>query len=190
MSILSTITVLPSKLVTICSYFLLYLIKSDAIPIIPFSWPFIFSIFLPFTDVIGKNDALPKLFFLKCSTSFFASSSVSVTIFWRLAPKHISIAVWYSSGTSIIFASTPCIPFPNSLMFSQSFKSNLTLFIYPSFSLSVSSKNFSLASFILFSLWYALILFSYKAIFLSASSFLVFISSNFFTILFLLLSIS
>ena len=158
--ILSTTTVLPNKLRIICSYFLLYFTKSDAIPMYPFSFPFILSNFLPFTDVIGKNDALPKLFFLKCSTNFFASSSVSVTIFWRLAPRHISIAVWYSSGTSIMFASTPCIPFPNSFIFSQSFKSDFTLFIYPSFSFSVSIRNLNLDSFILISLILAFILFS------------------------------
>ena len=151
-SMLSTITVLPNKFNTICSYFLLNLTMSDAIPTTPFSCPFILSSFLPLTDVIGKNDALPKLFFLKCCTNFFASSSVSVTIFCRLAPKHISIAVWYSSGTSIILAKTPCIPFPSSLIFSQSFNNDFTLFIYPSFSFSVSIKNFNLDSFILISL--------------------------------------
>ena len=75
------------------SYFLLYLIKSEAIPITPVFLPFILSNFFPFTDVMGKNDALPKLFFLKCSISFFAVSSFSVTIFCKLLPKHISIAV-------------------------------------------------------------------------------------------------
>ena len=127
MSILSTITVLPSKFNIICSYFLLNFTKSDAIPITPLSFPFIFSNFFPLTEAIGKNDALPKLFFLKCSTSFFASSSVSVTMFCKLAPKHISIAVSNSSGTSIIFAKTPCIPFPKSFMFSQSFNRDFTL---------------------------------------------------------------
>ena len=74
---LSTITVLPNKLYTICSYFLSYLTKSDAIPTTPFI-PFVttLSIFLPLTEVTGKNDALPKLLSLKCLTSFFASSSV------------------------------------------------------------------------------------------------------------------
>ena len=80
-SIVSTITVLPSKFNIICSYFLLYFTKSDAIPITPFSFPLILSNFLPLTDEIGKKDALPKLFFLRCSTNFLASSSVSVTIF-------------------------------------------------------------------------------------------------------------
>ena len=189
-SILSTITVLPNKLVIICSYFLLYFIRSDAIPITPWLFPFILSNFLPWTEDIGKNDALPKLFFLKCSTNLFASSSVSVTMFCKLIPKHISIAVWYCSGTSIIFASTPFIPFPNSFTFSQSNKRFFTLLTYPSFSFSVSIKNFKRDSFILISLWYACILLSYNFIFLSASSFLEFISSKFFTILFLLLSIS
>lgn len=78
----STITVLPNKLNIISSYFLFTLIRSEAIPITP-SIPLvlILSNFFPFTDVIGKKVALPKLFFLKCSTNFFASSSVSVTIF-------------------------------------------------------------------------------------------------------------
>ena len=128
-SIVSVITVLPSKFKIICSYFLSYFTKSEAIPITPFSFNFAFSSFLPFTDVIGKNDALPKLFFLKCSIKFLASSSVSVTMFCKLAPKHISIAVSNSSGASIIFARTPCIPFPSSFMFSQSFNNDLTLFI-------------------------------------------------------------
>ena len=39
------------------------------------------STLFPFTEAIGKKDALPKLFFLKCSISFLASSSVSVTMF-------------------------------------------------------------------------------------------------------------
>ena len=93
LSILSTITVLPSKLIIICSYFLSNFIKSDAIPITPFSFPFILSSFFPLTDAIGKNDALPKLFFLKCSTNLFASCSVSVTMFCKDIPKLISIAV-------------------------------------------------------------------------------------------------
>ena len=161
-SILSTITVLPNKFNIICSYFLSYLIKSEAIPINPFSCPFIFSNFFPLTDEIGKKVPLPKLFFLICSTSLFASSSVSVTIFCKLAPKHISIAVCTSSGTSITFANTPCIPFPNSLIFSQSFRSIFTLLIYPSFSFSVSIKNFNLESLILISLDSMFILLSYS----------------------------
>ena len=79
--ILSTTTVLPNKFNIICSYFLLNFTKSDAIPITPIFLPLIFSNFLPLTDVIGRNDALPKLFFLKYSINLFASSSVSVTMF-------------------------------------------------------------------------------------------------------------
>ena len=155
--ILSTITVLPNKFNIICSYFLLYVTISEAIPITPIFLPFIFSNFFPFTEDIGKNDALPKLFVRKCSINFFASSSVSVTIFCRLAPKHISIAVSYSFGTEIIFASTPCIPFPSSFVFSQSNNNCFTLFIYPSFSFSVSTKKscldfFILNSFVLFTI--------------------------------------
>jgi len=148
-SMLSTITVLPNKLYIICSYFLLYFTSSDAIPIIPDLFPFILSIFFPFIDVIGKNDALPILFFLKYSTNFFASCSVSVTIFCSAIPKLISMAVCNSSGTSIRFANTPSIPFFNSGLFSQSFSSVFTLLVYPSFSFSVSIKNFCLDSFIL-----------------------------------------
>ena len=148
----STITVLPSKFNTICSYLLWYFTKSEATPITP-SIPLclIFSIFLPFTDVIGKNDALPKFPFLKNSINFLASSSVSVIIFWSAAPKHISIAVSYSFGVEIKFAKTPCIPFFKVAFFSHSISKFLTLFVYPSFSFSVSIKNLSLESFILVS---------------------------------------
>jgi len=189
-SMLSTITVLPSKFKMICSYFLLYFIRSDAIPITPLSLPFILSNFLPLTDEIGKNDALPKLFFLKCSTNLFASVSVSVTIFWRLAPKHISIAVCKSSGTSIIFAKTPFIPLPSSLIFSQSLSNDFTLLIYPSFSFSVSIKNFNLDSFILISLDKIFILLSNNLIFWFASSLCFATSFNEFWALFFLFSIS
>ena len=158
-------------------------------PITPVFFPFIFSIFLPFTAVIGKNDALPKLFFLKCSTNFLASSSVSVTIFCKLAPKHISIAVSYSLGTEIIFANTPCIPFPSSLIFSQSNNSDFTLLIYPSFSFSVSTKKLYLDCFILISFVLLTICKSYSFILLFISCFLLSISSIAFNILFLSASI-
>ena len=85
--------------------------------------------FFPFTELIGKNDALPKLLALKYSINFFASCSVSVTIFCKLAPNAISIAVSYSFGTAIKFAITPYIPLFNSLFFSQSNNNCFTLFI-------------------------------------------------------------
>ena len=128
-SILSTITVLPNKLNIICSYFLLYFIKSDATPIIPLLFPLILSIFFPFIEVIGKKEALPILFFLKCSTNFFASCSVSVTIFCNAIPKLISIAVCKFSGTSIRLANTPSTPFFNATLLSQSFNNVFTLFV-------------------------------------------------------------
>ena len=81
-SMLSTITVLPSKFNIISSYFLSTFTKSAAIPITPPKLFFIsLSTLFPFTEAIGKKEALPKLFFLKCSISFLASSSVSVTMF-------------------------------------------------------------------------------------------------------------
>ena len=82
LSMSSTITVLPNKFNIIPSYFLSHFTKSDAIPITP-SIPFelIPVIFCPLTELIGRKDALPSLFSLKYSTSFFASFSVSVTIF-------------------------------------------------------------------------------------------------------------
>ena len=78
----STTTVLPSKFKIIPSYFLSKSIKSDATPTIP---DIPVSLYLPslvpFTDVIGKNDALPNLLSFKNFTNFLASSSVSVTMF-------------------------------------------------------------------------------------------------------------
>ena len=88
-----------------------------------------FSNFFPFTVDIGKNDALPRLFFLKCSTNFLASCSVSVTTFCNAAPSVISIAVSYSFGVFNILAKTPCRPFLNELSFSQSKSKFFTLLI-------------------------------------------------------------
>ena len=140
-SIFSTITVLPNKFKIICSYFLSYFIKSDAKPKTPWMLPFIFSGLFPWIFEIGKNDALPRLFFLKCSINLFASCSFSVTIFWRLAPNAISIAVSRFCGTSISSANAPFTPFPSSFVFSHSNSKALTLLWYPSFSFSVSTKN-------------------------------------------------
>ena len=129
-SIFSTIKVLPRRLSTICSYLLLHLTKSDATPITPsVLFLIILSNFLPLIDETGKKDALPNLFFLKCSTNFLASSSVSVTMFWRACPKHISIAVSYFLSTEIRFAKTPFIPFPSPGFFSQSTSIDFTLLI-------------------------------------------------------------
>ena len=82
---------------------------------------------LPFTDEIGKNDALPKLFLRKCSTNFFAVCSLSVTIFWRTPPRAISIAVWYLLSTEIKFAKTPSTPDLREEFLSQSNNKDLTL---------------------------------------------------------------
>ena len=62
----STITVLPNKFNIIPSNFLSQSTKSAATPTIP-SIPlsFIFDSFVPFTEDIGKNDALPNLLSLK-----------------------------------------------------------------------------------------------------------------------------
>ena len=54
-------------------------------------------------------------------------------------------------GVEIKFAKTPCTPFFRILSFSQSKSKLFTLFVYPSFSFSVSCKNFCLESFILIS---------------------------------------
>ena len=103
------------------SYFLSVCISFAAMPITP-CFPFVtsLSIVFPFTDEIGKNDALPKLFCLKNSINFFASSSVSVTMFCKVWPSTISIAVWYSSGTVIRFAKTPLTPLFSFASFSHS----------------------------------------------------------------------
>ena len=110
-------------------------------------------------------------------------------MFCKLAPKHISIAVSYSLGTEIIFANTPCIPFPSSFIFSQSSNSDFTLLIYPSFSFSVSTKKLYLDCFILISFVLFTICKSYSLILLSISCFLLSISSIAFNILFLSASI-
>ena len=187
--ILSTITVLPSKFNIICSYFLSKLIKSEAIPITPTFLPFIASSFFPFTELIGKNDALPKLLALKYSINFFASCSVSVTIFCKLAPNAISIAVSYSFGTAIKFAITPYIPLFNSWSFSQSNNNCFTLFIYPSFSFSVSTKKLCLEVFILNSFVKLFICSSNCFNFVVISSLCFSLFSNSFKTLFLLFSI-
>ena len=181
---LSVITVLPNKFCIIFSYFLSYFTRFDASAITPFSFfillaPYnfpsssiIFSNTLPFIDEIGKNDARPKLFLRKSSIMFLASFSFSVTMFWMLAPKHISIATWYLGSVEIMFASTPQIPLLNSGFFSHTFIISLTDLIYPSFSLSVSNKKLCLETFILFSstrFW----------IFVSYSEFFIWISFDF-----------
>jgi len=125
------------------------LTRSAATPITPGNFPFILSILLPLIEVIGKKDALPILFALKWFTNFFATSSLSVTIFCSIPPKVISIAVSYFLSTEIKFAIIPCTPLFKSAFLSQSVNNNLTAFAYPSFSFSVSIKNFCLESFIL-----------------------------------------
>ena len=175
----STNTVLPSKFKIIPSYSLSVFISFAAIPITPWV-PFVISlsIFLPFTDDIGKNDALPKLFCLRYSINFFASSSVSVTIFWSVCPSTVSIANWYSFETVIRFAKTPLTPLFSLLFFSHSISIDFTALEYPSFSFSISLKNFCLESFILNSDVKLFIFSSYSAIFKFASSLFTFIVSN------------
>ena len=151
---------------------------------------FIFSIFFPFTDVIGKNDALPMLFFLRYSINFFASFSVSVTMFCSAPPNAISIASPYFFSTSIILLSTPSTPFAKSLFFSHSIRSVFTLLVYPSFSFSVSFRNFSLDSFILYSDNIVFILSSYSFIFFVLSSLCFDACSSFADISFFWFSIS
>ena len=172
-------------------YFLSAFTSSAAMPITP-SIPleFTFSIFFPWTDEIGKKLALPKLFLRKCSINFFASVSVFVTIFCIAWPKHISIAVSYFLSTEIRLASTPSTPAFNSLFCSHASSKDLTLFIYPSLSRSVSIKNLHLESFILYSA-VSLFIFSSKSfITAKASSFWAFISVRVLTALFLVFSIS
>ena len=84
---------------------------------------------MPLTAEIGKKVTLPKLFFLKYSINFFASCSVSVTTFWRLAPKLISIATSYSFFTFNRFATTSCNPFLSSGFISADLSNDLTLFV-------------------------------------------------------------
>ena len=105
-------------------------------------------------------------------------------------PKHISIAVSYFLSTEIKLAKTPSTPLFRLESFSQANSKDLTLFIYPSLSFSVSCKNLHLDSFILYSAVKLLILLSYSLIAFIAFSFLSFISSSFFIALFLVLSIS
>ena len=147
-SISSTTTVRPNKLKIICSYSFLHFTKSEAIPITPSIFVSL-SNFLPWTEAIGKNDALPKLFVLKYSIIFLASCSVDVTTFCNACPKHISIAVSYSFSTEIKFAKTPWIPLFKFESLSHATNKDLTVLLYPSFSFSVSIKNWCLACFIL-----------------------------------------
>ena len=151
---------------------------------------FILSNFLPLTADIGKNDALPILFFLRCSTNFFASFSVSVTMFCNAPPNAISMANPYFLSTSIKLLKTPFTPFDNSAFFSQSSRRVFTLLVYPSFSFSVSFKNLSLDSFILYSDNIKFILSSYSFIFFILSSLFFVASSNCDNVSFLLFSIS
>ena len=53
--------------------------------------------------------------------------------------------------TEIKLAKTPCIPFLKSEFLSASSSNIFILLVYPSFSFSVSTKNFNLDSFILYS---------------------------------------
>ena len=188
-SILSTITVLPSKFKIIFSYFLSAFTKSDATPIIPSVLVNLLMLF-PLIDEIGKNDARPNLLLLKNSISFFASWSVSVTIFCIAAPNDLSIAVWYLESVEMIFASTPLIPFFNDGLLSHAINISFTDFMYPSFSFSVSTKKLYLDVVILFLSVKSAINSSYFFVLLSISSFLFCISSSAFLFLFLSISIS
>jgi len=82
------------------------------------------------------------------------------------------------------------MPFLRLASWSQPSNKDFTLLTYPSFSLSVSCKNFNLDSLILYSEERLLISLSYFFTLFSASSFLLIIASNCFAASFLLLSIS
>ena len=151
---------------------------------------FIFSNFLPCIAEIGKKLALPKLFFLKYSINLLASFSSCVTMFCIVAPKHISIAVSYSLLVEIRLAKAPYTPLFKFESFSHANNKDFTLFMYPSFSFSVSCKNFNLEFFILYSSESLFILSSNSFILAIASSFFVFVSLSLLIALFLTLSIS
>ncbi len=82
---LSTTTTLPKKLSIIPLYKESTFTKSEAIPIKPFwffsSFKMLSSKYLPLTEEMGRNVALPIWFFFKNSMALLASSSVLVTIF-------------------------------------------------------------------------------------------------------------
>ena len=89
-----------------------------------------------------------------------------------------------------MFAKTPCIPFFRLASLSQSSNRDLTLLIYPSFSFSMSLKNFNFESFILNSVESVFILSWYSFDFAILASLFSFIASNFLLASFLLASIS
>ena len=112
LSILSTTRILPRRYFARFSYSNEILTRLLATPITPFSFMHgSFSIvFLPDIDDKGRNVARPNLFSLRYAIRFFAVFSLSVTIFWIVPPRAVSIAVSYFFSTLIISAITPIIP--------------------------------------------------------------------------------
>ena len=112
LSILSTTRILPRRYLARFSYSKETLTRLLAIPITPFSLIHgSFSrVFLPDIALRGKNVARPSLFCLRYAISSLAVDSLSVTMFWIVPPKAVSIAVSYFLSTLTISAITPRIP--------------------------------------------------------------------------------
>ncbi len=119
---------------------------------------------------IGRKVARPPSWDLRKAMAFFASESVSVTMFCMAPPRAISIAVLYSLEVFITLETGPWIPL--SVPFFTSFITSFTLWAKPSRFLSRSSsilafpKSWSLWS---ESLSAAVFIFSHSFLFASAS---------------------
>ena len=130
LSMLSVTTTLPSSERNMPSYFLSYLISSDAIPIYPADDDIsaALSSVLPFTDVTGRKVARPPPVFLRYAIAAFASCSDSTIMFCSAPPRAVSIASTYLFSTS---TRPDIVPYIESPFSSFAVRTAFTLRAYP-----------------------------------------------------------
>ena len=112
LSMVSATTTRPNRYLARPSYRETTWTRSLASPRTPFSfraagWE---NVCLPLMLVNGRKVALPYLFFFRYSISCLAVASESVTMFWMLPPRAVSMAVSYFWLVVMISATTPCMP--------------------------------------------------------------------------------
>ena len=111
-SIWSTTRTLPRRYLVSPVYSFSVVTRSEARPITPASFNASFWLNSPLVLMLfkGRNVARPKRFFFRYSIILFAVCSLSVTIFWILPPRAVSMAISYSLLTWIRSATTPRMP--------------------------------------------------------------------------------